>query len=42
MVKFALMVDGQEIYEPQLFEEAKGIPKWEQDMATEHESLMKN
>jgi hypothetical protein len=42
MVNFALMANVQENYEPQLFEEAKGRPKWEKAMVVEHESLMKN
>ena len=32
----------QEIYEPQVFKEAKGRPEWEKAMEAEHESLMKN
>lgn len=42
MVNFAPMANLQEIYEPQHFEEAKGRPRWEKAMASEHESLMKN
>jgi hypothetical protein len=36
------MANIQEIYEPQVFKEAKGRPKWEKAMEAEHESLMKN
>jgi hypothetical protein len=36
------MANIQEIYEPQMFEEAQGRPEWEKAMAVEHESLMKN
>ena len=36
------MVNIQEVYEPQLFEEAQGRPEWEKAMATKHENLMKN
>jgi len=39
---FSLMANVQEIYEPWLFEAAKGRPEWEKAMAIEHESLMKN
>jgi hypothetical protein len=42
IVNFALMANIQEIYEPQMFEEAQGRPEWEKAMAVEHESLMKN
>jgi hypothetical protein len=42
MVKFALMANVQQMYEPRLLEEVKGITEWEKAMATEHESLMKN
>jgi hypothetical protein len=31
----------QEIYEPQVFKEAKGRHEWEKPMEAEHESLMK-
>jgi hypothetical protein len=41
-INFALMANVQEINEPQLFEEAKGIHEWEKAMETEHETLMKN
>jgi hypothetical protein len=36
------MANIQEIYEPQVFKEAKGRPEWEKAMEAEHESLMKN
>jgi hypothetical protein len=36
------MANIQEIYEPQMFEEAQERPKWEKAMETKHESLMKN
>jgi hypothetical protein len=36
------MANVQEIYEPQLFEEAKGRPEWEKAMPVKHESLIKN
>ena len=36
------MANIQEIYEPQVFKEAKGKPEWEKAMEAEHESLMKN
>ena len=36
------MANIQEVYEPLVFEEAKRKPEWENAMATEHESLMKN
>jgi hypothetical protein len=42
MIKFSLMANVQEVYEPQVFEEEKGRPKWEKAMVIEHESLMKN
>lgn len=41
-VKFALLANVQEIYEPQHFEEVKGRLEWEKAMAYEHESLMEN
>jgi hypothetical protein len=42
MVNFALMANVQEVYKPQVFEEAKGRTEWEKSVAVEHESLMKN
>jgi hypothetical protein len=42
MVNFSLMVNVQEICEPQLFDEEKERLEWENSMATEHEILMKN
>ena len=36
------MANIQEVYEPQVFEEAQGKLEWEKAMAAEHESLMKN
>jgi hypothetical protein len=39
---FALMANIKEIYEPQVFKEAKGRPEWEKAMEVKHESLMKN
>jgi hypothetical protein len=36
------MANIQEIYEPQVFKEAKGRPEWEKAMEVEHEILMKN
>jgi hypothetical protein len=41
-VNFALMANIQEIYEHQVFKEAKARPEWEKAMEVEHESLMKN
>jgi hypothetical protein len=41
-INFSLMANIQEIYEPQVFKEAKGRPEWEKAMEVEHESLMKN
>lgn len=41
-VNFALMANIHSVYEPQSYTEAKGIPEWEQAMATEHQSLLKN
>jgi hypothetical protein len=40
-IKFSLMANIQEIYEPPIFEKAQGRSKWEKAMETEHESLMK-
>ena len=36
------MVNVQEVFEPQVFDEAKGRPGWEKAMTTRHEILMKN
>ena len=38
---FSLMVNVQEIYKPQVFEEAKGRPNWEKDVTIEHECFIK-
>ena len=42
MVNFALMANVWGGFEPQMFNEAKGRPKWGMAMIVEHESLMKN
>ena len=42
MVNFSLMANVQEVFHPQMFDEAKGRPKWEKAMIVEHESFMKN
>jgi hypothetical protein len=36
------MANVQEVYEPQVFEEAKGRLGWEKALVVEHEILMKN
>ncbi|MDF3686430.1 hypothetical protein [Enterobacter hormaechei] len=41
-VNFALMANIHSVFEPQTYSEAKGIPKWEQAMQCEHQSLLKN
>ena len=41
-INFALTTNIQEVYKPQVFEEAQGRLEWEKAMAVEHESLMKN
>ena len=40
-VNFSLMANIHSLFEPQTYFEAKGIPKWEQTMTSEHQSLMK-
>jgi hypothetical protein len=41
-VRIYLMANIHEIYEPQVFKEAKGRLEWENAMEVENESLMKN
>ena len=37
-INFALIVNIQGVYEPQVFKEVKGETEWEKAMATKHES----
>ena len=42
MVNISLMANVQEVFKPQVSNEAKGRPEWGKAMTIEHESLMKN